>query len=339
MANILIVDDEFQVRDILKRTLVKSGHSCVLAADASEARNCLNNQAVDLVLCDVSMPGESGVDLARYIGAEFKNTAVIMVTAVEDPEIASSVLEAGTYGYIIKPFSQNMILINVQNALCRQKLEITNRIYQHNLEQKVEERTTQLKETLDGVIQAMALTIEFRDPYTAGHQKRVADIAVAIAKEMDIPKDQLECIRVAGKIHDLGKISVPAEILSKPGRLNENEFSIIKTHPTIGYDIIASIEFPWPIAQVILQHHEKIDGSGYPQGLAGADILLEARIICVADVVEAMASHRPYRPALGIEEALNEISNNKGIHYDTHVASALSRINTSEIEKLLGFLG
>jgi response regulator RpfG family c-di-GMP phosphodiesterase len=336
MANILIVDDEFQVRDILKRTLEKHGHNCTLAADASEARNFLNKQAFDLVLCDVTMPGESGVDLAKYIGSEFENTSVIMVTAVEDPEVASTVLDAGIYGYIIKPFSQNMILINVHNALCRQKLEITNRIYQQNLEQKVEERTTKLKETLDGVIQAMGLTIEFRDPYTAGHQRRVADIAVAISKEMGIPKNQFEWIRMAGKIHDLGKVSVPAEILSKPGKLNENEFAIIKTHPSIGYDIIANIEFPWPIAQVILQNHEKINGSGYPQGLSGEDILLEARILCVSDVLEAMASHRPYRPSLGIEKALNEISENKGVLYDSDVVSALFKISTPEIEKLLG---
>ena len=336
MANILIVDDEYHVRDILKRTLMKNGYDCTLAANALEARKYLNEKAIDLVLCDVTMPGESGVELAKYIGAEYNNTAVIMVTAIEDPEVALTVLEAGTYGYIIKPFSQNMILINVHNALRRQKLENANRIYQQDLEQKVEERTTKLKEALDGIIQAMGRTIEFRDPYTAGHQMRVASIAVAIAKEMGIPKDQLEWIHMAGKIHDLGKISVPAEILSKPGKLNENEFAMIKTHPSIGYDIIASIEFPWPIAQVILQHHERINGSGYPQGLSGEDILLEARILCVADVVEAMASHRPYRPALGIEKALNEISENKGVLYDSNVASALSRIDTSEIEKLLG---
>jgi len=315
---------------------MKNGHDCTLAANALEARKYLNEKVFDLVLCDVTMPGESGVELAKHIGAEYNDTAVIMVTAIEDPEVALTVLEAGTYGYIIKPFSQNMILINVHNALRRQKLENANRIYQQDLEQKVEERTTKLKEALDGIIQAMGRTIEFRDPYTAGHQMRVASIAVAIAKEMGIPKDQLEWIHVAGKIHDLGKISVPAEILSKPGKLNENEFAMIKTHPSIGYDIIASIEFPWPIAQVILQHHERINGSGYPQGLSGEDILLEARILCVADVVEAMASHRPYRPALGIEKALNEISENKGVLYDSNVASALSRIDTSEIEKLLG---
>jgi HD-GYP domain-containing protein (c-di-GMP phosphodiesterase class II) len=229
-----------------------------------------------------------------------------------------------------------MILINVHNALRRQKLEKANQIYQQDLEQKVEERTTKLKEALNGIIQAMGRTIEFRDPYTAGHQMRVASLTVAIAKEMGLPKDHLDWIRVAAKIHDLGKISVPAEILSKPGKLNENEYAIIRTHPNIGYDIIAGIEFPWPIAQVILQHHERINGSGYPQGLSGEDILLEARILSVADVVEAMASHRPYRPTLGIEKALNEISENKGVLYDSNVARALSQISTSEIEEILG---
>jgi response regulator RpfG family c-di-GMP phosphodiesterase len=335
MANILIVDDEYHVRDILKRTLVKNGYDCTLAANALEARKCLKEQAIDLVLCDVNMPGESGVDLAKHIGAEYNDTAVIMVTAIEDPEVALTVSEAGTYGYIIKPFSQNMILITVHNALRRQKLENANRIYQQDLEQKVQERTMKLQEALDGIIQAMGRTIEFRDPYTAGHQMRVANLAVAIAKEMGLTKDHLDWIRVAAEIHDLGKISVPAEILSKPGKLNENEYAIIKTHPNTGYDIIAGIEFPWPIDQVLLQHHERLNGSGYPQGLSGEDIILEARILSVADVVEAMASHRPYRPALGIEKALNEISENKGVLYDSNVANALSRISTSEIEEIL----
>lgn len=335
MANILIVDDEMQIRDILKRTLIKKGYDCTLAASASEARQHLKEKNIDLVLCDVTMPGESGVDLARYIGTEYEDTAVIMVTAVEDPEVANTVLEAGTYGYIIKPFSQNMILINVENALRRQNLEIANRIYQQNLEQKVEDRTAKLKKALDGVIQAMGRSIEFRDPYTAGHQRRVANLAVAIAKEMDIPKDQIESIHLAGKIHDLGKISVPAEILSKPGKLNDNEFSIIRTHPQVGYDIISGIEFSSPIAQIILQHHEKIDGSGYPQGLSGDNILLEARILTVADIVEAMASHRPYRPGLGIEKALGEILENKGVLYDSNVANALSQFSTSKIKEFL----
>jgi len=181
---------------------------------------------------------------------------------------------------------------------------------------------------MNGIIQAIALTVERRDPYTAGHQRRAADLARAIATEMALPKDKIEGIRVAGIIHDIGKISIPAEILSKPGNLNEFEFHIIKDHAKVGYEILKELEFPWPIAQIVFQHHERIDGSGYPQGLTGEDILLEARILGVADVVEAMASHRPYRPAKGIEKALEEILQNKGRLYDPEVVEACLKVFT-----------
>jgi putative nucleotidyltransferase with HDIG domain len=227
---------------------------------------------------------------------------------VDDPETADAAIAAGTYGYIIKPFNPNELTINIRNTLSRQKLEIASRMYRQDLEQIVEERTVKLQGALEGIIQVMTRTVEARDPYTAGHQRRVALLSVAIAEKMGMPKDQIEGIRMAGMIHDLGKISVPAEILSKPTRLTDIEFALIKTHSQVGYDILQEVDFPWPIAQMVLQHHERMDGSGYPQGLSGEDILLEARILCVADVVEAMASLRPYRPALGIEKALEEIS-------------------------------
>lgn len=183
-----------------------------------------------------------------------------------------------------------------------------------------------LRKSLEGIIQAMALTVETRDPYTAGHQRRVADLACSIATELGLSEEQINGIRFSGLIHDLGKISVPAEILSKPGRINELEFNLIKSHPQVGYDILRKIEFPWPIAQIVLQHHERIDGSGYLQGLSGQDILMEARVLAVADIVEAMASHRPYRPALGVDKALEEISQNKGILYDPCAAEACSKV-------------
>ncbi|MBW1837533.1 MAG: response regulator, partial [Deltaproteobacteria bacterium] len=322
-------------RRLLNRTLSGTEYTCTLAADSAEARKCLAKQPFDLALCDVNMPGESGVDLARHIASEYEDTAVIILTAVDDPKTADAALEAGIYGYIIKPFNPNELTINIRNALRRRKLEISNRMYRQDLEKMVEDRTVRLQGALEGIIQAMVRTVESRDPYTAGHQQRVAELAVAIAIEMNIPKNQIEGIRMAGRIHDLGKISVPAEILSKPTRLTDIEFALIKTHSRIGYDILKEIDFPWPIAQMVLQHHEKMNGSGYPQGLSGEDILLEARVLCVADVVEAMASHRPYRPALGIEKALDEISENKGVFYDPEVVGALFRLKTSEIEKIL----
>ena len=189
-----------------------------------------------------------------------------------------------------------------------------------------EKHTLLLKESLEKSIQAIAATLESRDPYTAGHQRRVAELARAIATEMELSEDQIQGIHFAAIIHDLGKIHVPAEILVKPGRLNELEYKLIQMHPQTGYDILKDIEFPWPIAEIILQHHEKLDGTGYPQGLKGDKILLEARIVAVADLVEAMSSHRPYRPAVGVEAAMDEIRRGRGTEYDPKVVDACLKL-------------
>lgn len=176
-----------------------------------------------------------------------------------------------------------------------------------------------LGKTIEGFIRTILLTMEVRDPYTAGHQSRVADLACAIATEMKLSRETVEGLRMAGMIHDLGKIAIPVEILNKPGRLSPVEFALIKGHPTVAYNILENIDFPWPIAKIVAQHHERIDGSGYPAGLNGQQILPEAKILAVADVIEAMASHRPYRPALGLTKALDEIRTNRGKLYDSKV--------------------
>jgi putative nucleotidyltransferase with HDIG domain len=178
-----------------------------------------------------------------------------------------------------------------------------------------------LRKTVTGTIQAMAMTVESRDRYTAGHQQRVADFAGLVAQEFGLSADMTEGVRMAGMVHDLGKISIPAEFLSKT-KITEMEYKIIQSHAQAGYDILKEIEFPWPIAQIVHQHHERMDGSGYPLKLAGDEILLEARIIAVADVIEAMASHRPYRAALGIDKAMQEVSEKKGVCYDRDVVDA-----------------
>ena len=193
-------------------------------------------------------------------------------------------------------------------------------------QEELQRTAENLRKTLGATIQAMAFTVETRDPYTAGHQRRVGNLARGIATEMGLSKEQIEGISMAAVIHDIGKITVPAEILSKPTRLTEHEFGIIRGHPEVGHDILKTIEFPWPIAQIIFQHHERMDSSGYPQELSGEEIILEARILGVADVVEAMASHRPYRPALGIDKALEEISQNRGVLYDPEVVDACLRL-------------
>ncbi|MBN1363666.1 MAG: PAS domain S-box protein [Syntrophaceae bacterium] len=188
------------------------------------------------------------------------------------------------------------------------------------------ESVARLRNALGGTVRAIASIVETRDPYTAGHQRNVANLARAIAGEMGLSKDQIEGIRVAGIIHDIGKISVPAELLSKSRKLTNIELNIIKAHAQSGYDILNDIEFPWPIARMVIEHHERIDGSGYPQKLRGEEISLEARILAVADVVDAIASHRPYRPTLGINFALDEIFKNRGILYDANVVDACLKL-------------
>jgi putative nucleotidyltransferase with HDIG domain len=193
-------------------------------------------------------------------------------------------------------------------------------------EQKLKKGVVRMKKNLEKTIAAIAAVTEIRDPFTAGHQKRVTTLACAIAEEMALPDDQREWLRLAAIVHDIGKINIPTEILVKPTRLSEPEFNIIEAHPQIGHDILAGIEFSQPVAKIVLQHHELLDGTGYPQGLSGEEIVLEARILVVADVIEAMASHRPYRPAQGIGSALEEILHNKGVLYDSNVVDACLRV-------------
>jgi len=205
--------------------------------------------------------------------------------------------------------------------------DITERV---RAEEELQQSYVNLQRALEGTVHVLVSAIEMRDPYTAGHQRRVTQLACAIANEMGLSEGQTEGIRMAGLIHDLGKITVPADILSKPSPLSALEWGLIKAHSQVGYDILKTVDFPWPVAEIVLQHHERLDGSGYPQGLSGEGIILEARILGVADVVEAMASHRPYRSARGIDKALEEISQNKGILYDPEVVDVCLRLFTED---------
>lgn len=201
--------------------------------------------------------------------------------------------------------------------------DVSDRKIAENKEKKILKK---FQAAVEGTVQAMGRIVEKRDQYTAGHQERVAKLACAIAEELGMEQERIEGLRLSAKIHDIGKIAIPAEILTKPGKLEQTEFEIIKDHPQTGFEILKDIEFPWPVADVVAQHHEKVDGSGYNRGLKKEEILPEARILCVADVVEAMTSHRPYRPALGVEKAMEEISDKKGVYYDAEVVDACIKL-------------
>jgi HD-GYP domain-containing protein (c-di-GMP phosphodiesterase class II) len=210
------------------------------------------------------------------------------------------------------------------------KIEIDNR---KRMQLEIQHNFENLKKVMNATVQAITRTIEKRDPYTSGHQHRVADLSRTIAREIGFSENEIEGIYIAAAIHDIGKISLPAEILSKPVQLSDIEISLIQAHSQTGYDILKGIEFPWPIAEIVLQHHERLDGSGYPRGLSGDDVLMAARIIGVADVVETMASHRPYRPSMGIDKALEEITQNRGVLYEPLVVDAcLKLFNNKEFQ-------
>jgi response regulator RpfG family c-di-GMP phosphodiesterase len=313
---ILIVDDEVQLLEVVLSTLEDRGFAATTASGGEEALQILQEVDVSVVISDITMPGMDGIALTEKIKAKTCSDVILMTGYSKDFSYEKAI-DNGASDFIQKPFNGNELIMRLMRVLKERRLRT-----------ELEKRIKQLFVVLEGVVHALSLSIDARDPYTAGHQKRVSDLAGAIAGEMGLLKDQIIGIHMAGKIHDLGKIAVPAEILSKPRKLSDAEFTLIKTHPDVGYNILKKINFPWPIAETVHQHHERIDGSGYPRGLKANEILLEAKIMAVADVVEAIASHRPYRPALGIEAAADEIRQNRGTSYDPEVVDACLRIIT-----------
>lgn len=327
-GKILAVDDTPASLKLLTNLLTEEGYEVRSAINGDLALQSAIGNPPELVLLDIRMPEMDGFEVCRRLKAqpETRHVPVIFVSAIAETDEKVKGFELGAVDFVTKPFQREELLARV-----RTHLEV-NRL-RHNLEALVDERTSELvnsekklRACLIDFIAAIASTVEMRDPYTAGHQRRVANLAVAIGRELSLPEEQLEGLHLAGVVHDVGKIPIPAEILSMPRRLSAIEFSIIKEHPKTGYEILKSIDFPWPIAQAVLQHHERLDGSGYPQGLRDQEILLEAKILAVVDVVEAMASHRPYRPGLGIDAALEEIANNKGVLFDSQVADVCIRL-------------
>ncbi len=321
---ILIVDDDLGTSRTLSLILQKKGFRTEIFKSGQELLEGIKTNSYHVAILDLKLPDVEGTDLIVPIKKHNPDCAVIMVTGFASLETSIKAMNEGASSYITKPVNMDEVLAKIKDVLEKQDLVVGKRLAEIELRHTIE----QLQKAMDGIIQAMAFTLEARDPYTAGHQKRVASIAFAIGQEIGLEQDRLEGLRMAAIIHDIGKINVPAEILTKPGRLTALEFEMIKTHSQVGYDILKDIEFPYPVAQIVLQHHEKLDGSGYPQGLVEKDILKEAKILTVADVLEAMSSHRPYRPALGAKKTLAYIEENKGILFDPEAVEASVRLVT-----------
>jgi putative nucleotidyltransferase with HDIG domain len=333
--DILIVDDTSIILNVLTDILSAEGFQVRTADNGELSFDLIAAKPPHLILLDIAMPEMDGFEVCQRLKSneESKGIPVIFLSGNTSIEEKVTGFGLGAVDFISKPFQREELLARVRTHLELSRLRAS-------LEAQVAERTAQLSQSteelkqsleklhksMEGIIQVVALTVETRDPYTAGHQRRVAELSGTIAREMGLPPEKIEGLRMAAMIHDLGKINVPTEILIKPTKLSDIEFSLIKVHAEVGYSILKDIDFPWPVARMVLEHHERINGSGYPNKLTGEDLLIESRIMAVADVVEAIATYRPYRPALGIETALEEISKNKGILYDPEVVDACLRL-------------
>ena len=319
---ILIVDDENTVRKLLQQTLSREGYQCQEAGSADQAVDKLLNNTVALVILDINMPGKSGTELLPEIKLAYPDTAVIMASAVTDTQTAIQCMKQGAYDYFTKPFSLDEVILSVDRALEKRRLELENRDYQQHLEEKVQAQARKIRASFLSAITALAYALEAKDKYTSGHSQRVADMSVAIARELGMRRGNIEKIRLAGLIHDIGKIGVRGPVLNKPGRLTDEEFQHVKCHPVIGEHILTPIVDDKDILRMVRHHHERYDGKGYPDGLSGEQIPLAAMILAVADTYDAMTSKRPYRAAMSAETACDEIQSCKGGQFDPEVAEA-----------------
>jgi putative two-component system response regulator len=331
VQKILIVDDEQQVRDVVQRLIERGGHACSAVESGAAATELLAAEPFALVLADLQMPGESGLDLISRVRHEYPDTATIMVTGVDDPALAEAALKLGAFGYIVKPFSPTELSIQVMNALARRELEIAQRHERQRLEQMVEARTLELRIALEDVKRSeeetatrLAAAVEARDHETAEHIERVGNYSALVARRLGLPEEHCELIRRASTLHDIGKIGVSDELLLKPGPLTADERREMQRHAQIGHDILAGskLELLELAAAIAWTHHERVDGMGYPRGLAGTEIPLQGRIVAVVDVYDALTTDRPYRRALSHADAVTLLSAGRETQFDPIVLDA-----------------
>lgn len=311
-ARVLLVDDDQNLLESLVR-LLRPGLEVFTARDGREALSVLSDCGpFTVIVSDLKMPGMDGIELLSRVSRTHPDTVRVLLTGHADLQIAIDAVNLGyVYRFLTKPCPPEVLRLEVHNALRHAGLLRDRR------ELQVLKRC---KVLLEGVVKGFSTLVEARDQYLAGHQQRVTSLALAIGRELGLTGGELETLRIAGLLHDIGKVYVPADLLCRPGILRQEELSIVQMHPEVGYEILKHLDENWPVAVIIRQHHERMDGSGYPQGLTGRFITQGARILAVADVVDAMCSHRPHRASLGITKALAEIENNKGRLYDERVA-------------------
>jgi putative two-component system response regulator len=328
---VLIVDDETGIRRILSQVLSVAGYLCLEASNAEEAMERFRSHPVDIALLDINMPGRSGTQLLGDVTRDYPDVAIIMLTAISDSEVCIDCMRHGAFDYIIKPFNNKELLVRMNQALEKRRLRLENRDYQQHLEEKVHEQAERIRSDYFNALTSLAQALEAKDKYTSGHSRRVADISAVIASQMGKSGDEIAQIRMAAMVHDIGKIGINESILNKPGRLTEAEHAQFCLHSEIGERILKPITSDAAILSMVRHHHERYDGTGYPDGLKGnhGGSSGTCGILAMADAYDAMTSDRPYRKALPLEQAIKEIRDNAGKQFDPAVVAAFLKIEWS----------
>jgi len=323
---LLVVDDEVACRNVMKTMLGELGTSCKTAASAAEALTVLRNESMDAIIADLNMPGVSGLGLLAEVRKLYPQLVFLMATGADDVRLGIEAMRNGADDYLIKPLQIDTIMASLERAFHKKYLEREVENYRQNLERMVNDRTLRLQDALSQVeqtyadtVDALGAAIDLRDEQTAGHSRRVCLYSIKLLKAMNGSLQQLKSLSIGAILHDIGKLGISDAILLKPGALTIDERRIMRCHVQIGYDLIKRIPFLADAAQIILMHHERWDGSGYPQGLKGRDVPLGARIFAVADSVDAITSDRPYRSALSSDHARHEIERQAGTQFDPDV--------------------
>ena len=333
-ACVLVVDDEASVRSLLSEVLTCEQYDCYTAANGAEALALMEQVPFDAVITDLRMPGLSGIQLLKEIRKTHPYVAVLMGTGEDDIRVGIQAMKEGADDYLVKPFKLEAVAASVDRALDKKRLEIELEKYRQNLEQMVDQRTEQLRaalwrieSTYDETLEALAAALDLRDNETAGHSRRVTLYSVQIARRLRLDEEQMKHLARAALLHDIGKIGIPDAILLRPARLNDEEKAIMETHVRTGYDLLGRIGFLTQAAHVVLAHHERYDGTGYPQGLSGDQIPLGARIFAVADTLDAMMTDRPYRRACSYQAAREEVLRESGRQFDPRVVDAFLSVS------------
>jgi putative two-component system response regulator len=332
---LLVVDDDEPLRKSIARQLERRGYTVVMAGNCLEAKTALAEQPFALVLCDIDLPGQSGLSLVEALAVTYPDTAVVMVTGLDDPRVAQVAIDAGAYGYLIKPVEANELVINVSNALRRRTLEVERRVQTEQLECLVGQRTTQLRRSHEELIQRLMCAADYRDPETATHLQRMSRYSALLARLVGESRERCELIRLAAPMHDIGKIGIPDEILRNPGSFTDADREAMKEHTRMGFEILHGSESPLIqlAAEIAYTHHEWWDGSGYPRGLSGADIPLVGRIVAIGDVFDALCTQRRYKPAMTMDEAIAIMGRERSRHFDPDLLD-LFFTATAEIEEI-----